>query len=99
MCSLRLLPERKHALPCNPGLYCSLEELGRSYTRLTGALPFTASRTVLFFAFTDFKTSNDPGVHVVLTTADDPALQSKTPGSELHSVEIAVLKGNEGDKS
>lgn len=48
---------------------------------------------------TDFKTSNGPDVHVVLTTADDPALQSKTPGGELHSVEIAALKGNEGDQS
>jgi hypothetical protein len=48
---------------------------------------------------TDFKTSNGPDVHVVLTTADDPALQSKTPGTELHAVEIAALKGNEGDQS
>lgn len=48
---------------------------------------------------TDFKTSNGPDVHVVLTTADDPALQSKTLGSGLHSVEIASLKGNEGDQS
>jgi hypothetical protein len=48
---------------------------------------------------TDFKTSNGPDVHVVLATAGDPALQSKTPGIELHSVEIAALKGNEGDQS
>ncbi len=27
------------------------------------------------------------------------SLQSKTPGIELHSVEIAALKGNEGDQS
>lgn len=33
------------------------------------------------------------------TTADDPALQSKSPGGELHPIEIAALKGNEGDKS
>ncbi len=48
---------------------------------------------------TDFRTSNGPDVHVVLTTSDDPALRSKTPGAELHSVEIAALKGNEGDQS
>ena len=35
---------------------------------------------------------------VVLATADDPALQSTAPGKALSSVEVAALKGNEGDQ-
>lgn len=47
---------------------------------------------------TGFRTSNGPDVHVVLTTADDPALQSSAPGKALQSIEISALKGNEGDQ-
>jgi hypothetical protein len=52
----------------------------------------------LTLRLTDFHTSNGPDVHVVLATADDPALQATAPGKALASVEVASLKGNEGDQ-
>ncbi|HTW45984.1 MAG TPA: DM13 domain-containing protein [Acidobacteriaceae bacterium] len=52
----------------------------------------------LTLRLTDFHTSNGSDVHVVLTTANDPALQSKVPGKALSSIDIGELKGNEGDQ-
>jgi hypothetical protein len=52
----------------------------------------------LTLRLTDFHTSNGPDVHVVLASADDPALQSTTPGKALASLEVGALKGNEGDQ-
>ena len=52
----------------------------------------------LILRLTDFHTSNGPDVHVVLATADDPALQAVAPGKALASVEVGGLKGNEGDQ-
>jgi Electron transfer DM13 len=51
----------------------------------------------LMLQLTDFHTSNGPDVHVVLAKADDPALQSTTPGKALALIEVSALKGNEGD--
>ncbi len=46
----------------------------------------------------NFHTSNGPDVHVVLVAAADPGLQSTTLGTTLASLEIGMLKGNEGDQ-
>jgi hypothetical protein len=52
----------------------------------------------LMLQLTDFHTSNGPDVHVVLAKANDPALQSTTPGKALALIEVSALKGNEGDQ-
>ena len=74
--------------------------------RLSGKLHETSGRATVYrqpdgtltLRLTDFHTSNGPDVHVVLATADDPALQSTAPGKPLASVEVGSLKGNEGDQ-
>jgi hypothetical protein len=74
--------------------------------KLSGKLHETSGRATVYrqpdgtliLRLTDFHTSNGPDVHVVLATADDPALQSAAPGKALASVEVGGLKGNEGDQ-
>ena len=74
--------------------------------KLSGKLHETSGRATVYrqsdgtltLRLTDFHTSNGPDVHVVLAMADDPALQSATPGKALASVEVGALKGNEGDQ-
>lgn len=74
--------------------------------RLSGKLHETSGRATVYrlpdgtltLRLTDFHTSNGPDVHVVLATADDPALQNAAPGKALASIEIGGLKGNEGDQ-
>ena len=74
--------------------------------RLSGKLHDTSGRATVYrqrdgtltLRLTDFHTSNGPDVHVVLATADDPALQNTAPGKALASVEVGGLKGNEGDQ-
>jgi cbb3-type cytochrome oxidase subunit 3 len=52
----------------------------------------------LSLKLTDFHTSNGPDVHVVLGKAGDPALTKTSPGTALELLEIAPIKGNEGDQ-
>jgi Electron transfer DM13 len=74
---------------------------------LTGKLHDTSGRATVYretdgtltLRLTNFHTSNGPDVHVVLATADDPALKSTTPGKALNALEVGALKGNEGDQS
>jgi hypothetical protein len=74
--------------------------------RLSGKLHETSGRATVYrqpdgtltLRLSDFHTSKGPDEHVVLATADDPALQSTGPGKALASVEIGALKGNEGDQ-
>jgi hypothetical protein len=74
--------------------------------KLSGKLHETSGRATVYhqpdgtltLRLTDFHTSNGPDVHVVLATADDPALQNAAPGKALASVEVGGLKGNEGDQ-
>ena len=73
---------------------------------LSGKLHETRGRATVYRApdgtmslrLTDFRTSNGPDVHVVLAAADDPGLKNNVPGQALKSIEVAVLKGNEGDQ-
>lgn len=62
------------------------------------ATVYRTQDSVMSLRLTGFHTSNGPDVHVVLVAANDPALQSSTPGKVLESIEIAPLKGNEGDQ-
>jgi hypothetical protein len=52
----------------------------------------------LALKLTNFRTSNGPDVHVVLARSGDPVLTKTSPGTPLESVEVAPIKGNEGDQ-
>lgn len=52
----------------------------------------------LSLKLTNFHTSNGPDVHVVLAKSSDPALSKTSPGAALDSLEVAPIKGNEGDQ-
>jgi hypothetical protein len=87
--------------------FAATQEAQPIYTgTLSSKLHETSGRATIYrqpdgtltLRLTGFHTSNGPDVHVVLATPDDPALQSTTPGKALASVEIAALKGNEGDQ-
>jgi cbb3-type cytochrome oxidase subunit 3 len=52
----------------------------------------------LSLKLTNFHTSNGPDVHVVLAKSSDPALAKRSPGAALDSLEVAPLRGNEGDQ-
>ncbi|AXC13932.1 putative secreted protein [Acidisarcina polymorpha] len=53
----------------------------------------------LILRLSDFHTTIDPDLHVVLALADDPALKSTSPGKGLASVDVGALKGNVDDQS
>ena len=44
-------------------------------------------------------TSNGPDVHVVLARSDDKDLATEIVKGDLDSVELGVLKGNQGDQN
>jgi len=75
--------------------------------RLEGRAHPTSGRATLYeslggkryLRLTDFTTSNGPDVHVVLARADDPALDQKIVKGNLDYVELAKLKGNQGDQN
>lgn len=48
---------------------------------------------------TDFMTSNGPDVHVVLAQSADEKLGQNFVKDELNSVELGVLKANQGDQN
>lgn len=48
---------------------------------------------------TDFMTSNGPDVHVVLAQSTDEKLGQNFVKDELNSVELGVLKANQGDQN
>lgn len=48
---------------------------------------------------TDFKTSNGPDVHVVLAQSTDETLGQDFVKGELKSVELGLLKANQGDQN
>jgi len=49
--------------------------------------------------FTDFTTSNGPDVHVVLARSTDENLTRDFVKGELNSVELGLLKANQGDQN
>lgn len=52
-----------------------------------------------YLRLTDFSTSNGPDVHVVLAQSADPSLNHDIVKGQLDSVELGVLKGNQGDQN
>jgi hypothetical protein len=53
----------------------------------------------LYLRLTDFTTSNGPDVHIVLARSDDEGLQQEIVKGDLDSVELGMLKGNQGDQN
>ncbi len=52
-----------------------------------------------YLRLTDFSTSNGPDVHVLLARSDDENLTQEIVKSQLDSVELGPLKGNQGDQN
>ncbi|HKV61667.1 MAG TPA: DM13 domain-containing protein [Candidatus Acidoferrum sp.] len=52
-----------------------------------------------YLRLSDFTTSSGPDVHVLLARAEDKALESEVVKEDIESVEIGVLKGNQGDQN
>jgi hypothetical protein len=62
------------------------------------ATVYKAADGTMSLRLTDFSTSNGPDVHVVLAANGDPALKNTVPGQALQSIEVGMLKGNQGDQ-
>lgn len=52
-----------------------------------------------YLRLTDFTTSNGPDVHVLLARAGDQSLSQEIVKGALDSVELGLLKGNQGDQN
>ncbi len=75
--------------------------------KLEGKVHATSGRATIYktadgkeyLRLSDFSTSNGPDVHVVLVRAEDKALDGEIVKGEIDSVELGVLKGNQGDQN
>ncbi len=75
--------------------------------RLEGKAHQTSGRATIYkspdgkpyLRLTDFTTSNGPDVHVLLARSDDQGLQQEIVKGNLDSVELGMLKGNQGDQN
>jgi len=52
-----------------------------------------------YLRLSDFMTSNGPDVHVLLARSDDKNLKEEIVKGQLDSVELGILKGNQGDQN
>jgi hypothetical protein len=75
--------------------------------KLEGKIHQTSGRATIYktadgkeyLRLSDLTTSNGPDVHVLLTRAEDKALESEMVKGELDSVELGALKGNQGEQN
>jgi len=75
--------------------------------RLEGKVHQTSGRATIYktaqgkmyLRLSDFTTSNGPDVHVLLAKAEDKTLEQEIVKGGLDSVELGVLKGNQGDQN
>ncbi len=74
--------------------------------KLEGKAHDTSGRATIYEAgskrylrLSDFTTSNGPDVHVLLLRTEDKALEQEIVKGDLDSVELGVLKGNQGDQN
>ena len=75
--------------------------------KLEGKVHQTSGRATIYktadgkeyLRLSDFTTSNGPDVHVLLVRAEGKALESELVKGDLDSVELGVLKGNQGDQN
>ena len=90
-----------------PATFASSSDAQPLYTgRLEGQAHQTRGRATIYktpegrqyLRLTDFTTSNGPDVHVLLARSDDQNLKQEIVKSQLDSVELGSLKGNQGDQ-
>src|SRR4029077_9293780 len=75
--------------------------------KLEGKVHPTSGRATIYKAadgkeylrLSDFTTSNGPDVHVLLTRAEDKALDGEIVKGDFDNVELGTLKGNQGDQN
>ena len=88
--------------------FSSSADLEPSYTGLlAGRAHPTSGRASIYQApggkrdlrLTDFMTSNGPDVHVVLAQSSDDNLKQDFVKGQLDSVELGLLKANQGDQN
>jgi len=91
-----------------PAPFASSTDPQPLYTgRLEGTVHQTSGRATIYqtsdgeqyLRLTDFTTSNGPDVHVLLARSDDENLGQEIVKSQLDSVELGSLKGNQGDQN
>ena len=75
--------------------------------RLEGKAHPTSGRATIYktadgkeyLRLTDFSTSNGPDVHVLLARSGDENLKQESVKGQVDSVELGLLKGNQGDQN
>lgn len=91
-----------------PAPFGSSTDLQPLYTGLlAGRAHPTSGRASIYQApdgkrdlrLTDFMTSNGPDVHVVLAQSSDESLRQDFVNGQLNSVELGLLKANQGDQN
>jgi Electron transfer DM13 len=91
-----------------PSPFSSSADLQPLYTGvLVGRAHPTSGRASIYqtpdgkrdLRLTDFKTSNGPDVHVVLAQSTDEKLGQDFVKGELNTVELGLLKANQGDQN
>ena len=91
-----------------PAPFASSVELQPLYTGLLAGRAYpTSGRASVYqtpdgkreLRLTDFTTSNGPDVHVVLAQSADEGLKQDFVKGQLNSVELGVLKANQGDQN
>jgi Electron transfer DM13 len=72
---------------------------GRAHPTSGRASIYQASNGKRDLRLTNFTTSNGPDVHVVLAQSADESLKQDFVKGELNTVELGLLKGNQGDQN
>lgn len=72
---------------------------GRAHSTSGRATVYESAEGQRYLRLSDFTTSNGPDVHVLLARAEDKALDQEIVTSNLESVELGPLKGNQGDQN
>jgi hypothetical protein len=79
-------------------LYTGLLQ-GRAHQTSGRATIYKSTDGRQYLRLTDFATSNGPDVHVVLAQSTDQSLRQDIVKGQLNSVELGLLKGNQGDQN
>ena len=72
---------------------------GKIHQTSGGATIYRTAEGKQYLRLSDFTTSNGPDVHVLLARTEDKALEQEIVKRNLDSVELGLLKGNQGDQN
>src|SRR5215469_3474625 len=72
---------------------------GRAHPTSGRASVYQTPDGKLDLRLTDFMTSNGPDVHVLLAQSSDANLNKDLVSGELNSIELGLLKANQGDQN